>query len=70
MTTESIQGVLDLRERESRVCAECGAENKALVMPERLPYLEAKRYQGPMYCLSHAPRFKSLPTLDLGGDAA
>jgi hypothetical protein len=64
MTTESIQGVLDLRERES------GATGKALVMPEKLPYLEAKRYQGPMYCLSHAPRFKSLPTLDLGGDAA
>jgi hypothetical protein len=71
MLEESIQGVLDLREREPKSCPVCGTAGKTLIIPEDLPYEEAKNYRGPKVCMSCArqTRFKSLPTLDLGGVA-
>lgn len=63
-----------------RKCPECGitSEEKVLVMPQRLPYKQAKAYKGEMYCLAHAPRFDGshldlvgkLTTDRFGGDAA
>lgn len=50
--------------RTRGVCDGCRVTGNTLVMPERLPYDEAKAYKGPMYCLSCAPRFKALPRID------
>jgi hypothetical protein len=69
MLEESIQGVLDLGEREPKSCPVCGTAGKTLIIPEDLRYEESKNYRGPKVCMSCAPRFKSLPTLDLGGVA-
>jgi hypothetical protein len=54
--------------REAKSCPVCGvtSREKTLIMPERLPNAEAKRYDGPMYCLSCSPRFQALPRPDFG----
>lgn len=50
-------------------CPKCNRSSSevTLVAPRKLPYEEAKRYSGPMFCLEHAPRFNDGAELDLVG---
>jgi hypothetical protein len=85
MAMQSIAEKATQGEREIKYCPDCGrsSEEVTLLMPRYLTHDAAKAYDGPMYCLSDAPRFRDGATLDLvakltntpaykpfGGDAA
>lgn len=50
-------------------CPVCGRTSSevTLVAPRKLPYEESKRYTGPMFCLSDAPRMNDGQGLDMVG---